>query len=251
MPMVMPPCTWFSKVSAVHAPGRCPAPPGSAATRTSPVRVLTSTSAKWAANGQVALPAGFGPRYPTPTISPPAARAPQTSVTATFFAGRAVETISPSAQRQVLDGHLQLLGRHREQLLLHVERRRAHRRRLGRHGLAAAAGRRVLRRPGVGVLDLDPVERDAELLGDDHRHDRLGPGADVARAHVEVDAAVGEELHDDGGRRPARAALPQAGGHADAAHDRRRRLGAASRAPRSSRTPSRPRARHSVRPVVV
>ena len=70
---------------------------------------------------------------------------------------------------------------------------------------------------GVGVLDLDPSTGHAQLLGDHHGHDRLGAGADVDCAHVEIDAAVGEVLDDGRRGRTTAAGDPGAGRHADAA----------------------------------
>ncbi len=83
------------------------------------------------------------------------------------------------------------------------------------HRLAAAAGRCVLGGAGIRVLDLDGFGLDSQLLGHDHRHHGLRAGPEVAGPHVEVDASIGEELHDHGGWRPAAARKPQAACHAD------------------------------------
>ena len=132
------------------------------------------------------------------------------SSTRGFFERRVLEARHDAVpQAQLGDRELQLLRRQLEELPLHLERGRAHRRRLGGHRLDAARRGRVLGRAGVGVLDLDPVQGHAQLLGDDHGHDRLGAGADVGGPHVEVRRAVGEELDDDRRRRPAGAGDPE------------------------------------------
>ncbi len=65
------------------------------------------------------------------------------------------------------------------------------------------------------MLDLDTIDGDTELLGDDHCGPRLGAGADIRGAHIEVGAAVRVELDDHRRRRPTGVA-PEARGHADA-----------------------------------
>src|SRR6266446_7740040 len=73
----------------------------------------------------------------------------------------------------------------------------------------------------VAVDHRDPLDRDAELLGDDHGEHRLRPLADLASAGEERERAEVVELHDGAaavGAIDARAAADmEHGGIADAA----------------------------------
>ena len=93
---------------------------------------------------------------------------------------------------QVRYRNLQLFRGHFEQAGFYLQRGQPYGGRIRKHGLAAAADAGVLRGSGVGIFDLDPVQRHAQLLGHHHGHHSLGPGAQVGRADVEVDAAVGD-----------------------------------------------------------
>ncbi len=87
------------------------------------------------------------------------------------------------------------------------------------------------------MLDLDPLDRHAQLFGHDHRHDGLGARADVAGAHVQVDAAVGEQLDDHRRARVSHPA-PHCGRHTDAAAQ----MPITTRSLARRRPPERPRA---------
>ena len=69
------------------------------------------------------------------------------------------------------------------------------------------------------MLDLDLLDGYSELFGDDHGHDGLGPGAEVACSHVQIDASVGKEFDDHGGRGTAATRKPEAACHANAPAD--------------------------------
>ncbi len=118
---------------------------------------------------------------------------------------------------QLVEGNFELLGGHLEQLSLGVDGGGAHSRGLGRHGLAPTARRGELGGAGVSVFDLDELRSYAQLLGHHHRHDGLGSRANVAGSHVQVDAAIGEELDQHGGRRASATGDPQTAGHTYAA----------------------------------
>ena len=89
---------------------------------------------------------------------------------------------------------LHLLGRHVEDLLPHLLGRLQHRvpgdeRRARGEGSRAHGGR-----VGIRVVEGDPVERDADRLGDDLRLDRLRAVSDVGRPREDVHAPVGLDL---------------------------------------------------------
>ena len=107
----------------------------------------------------------------------------------------------------------------------------------GRH--PRSAFHRRLRQGGVAELDADVLDRQAEHVGRDLRHDRIGAGADVGRRAGHFRVAVGGQ-HDAGRHRHLQR-FPDAGRHAPAdqlaavAHRARLRLALAP-----SRTPPRP-----------
>ena len=122
----------------------------------------------------------------------------------------------------------------------------------GGHGLAPSARSCILGRSRIRMLDLDLLDGYPKLFRDDHGHDGLGSGADVACTHVQIGASVGKEFDDHGGGRIAASRKPEAACHpdapADAAAFSSQRL---SFSPPPIRRPLPLRSRHSLRPVVV
>ena len=147
---------------------------------------------------------------------------------------------TPSFRSSEATSRLQLLGRHLEELPLHVERGRAHGGRVDVHRLAAARATRVLRRGGVGVVDLDArrAARPSSSATTIAMHG-LGAGADVARAHVSGSTLPSATSLTIAVRARVAVPAPHARGDADAADDRAPGR-AAARAPPSSRRPSAP-----------
>ena len=117
---------------------------------------------------------------------------------------------------EVVGRDLEHVARELEQLAAQVVGRGAHRGSDRGHGLRAARDRRedaVARRAD---LDAHAVERQAELLGGDHRERRRHARADVLRARHDRDEAVVAHAHERVRGRAA-AAPPDLAGGAEAA----------------------------------
>jgi hypothetical protein len=128
--------------------------------------------------------------------------------------GRGPDVHVPVLDVERLGGLVELLGGQHEELALDVPR--------GQERGVARDERRPARVdpdvPGldrrVVVHDSDPPERDPELLGDDHREDRLRPLADLAGPRDQRDLPEVVELDD----RPAAVGAVHAGAASDVKH---------------------------------
>ena len=97
----------------------------------------------------------------------------------------------------------------------------------------------ALRQPRVAELELHLLRRQAQVLGGDHGHHRVGAGADVARRAGDVRGAVGVERDPDG--RPAAGTRPRCRSPCPSRRASARRASSAARACAcSSRTAPRP-----------
>ena len=182
-------------------------------TTTSPVPMSTATSASWIPNVSTRMPVGLGPRAPLPRIWPSPSRP---VISASGHEPPSEETIWPPFSESSRSSRSNRCAA--SSITCRAASAAADRTAGPIDGSVEEPpeidGERAARR--VADLHLDLVERQAELLGRDHRHRRAGARADVLHRRDDVRAAVRAEPHPRVARRAA-AAVPDLARHPHAA----------------------------------